>query len=842
MRVPVSWLREFVEVPADATPEDVHAALVSVGFEEEDVHRFGVTGPVVVGEVLDFVEEPQSNGKTIRWCSVRVAPAGAPAADGGPDVRGIVCGARNFAAGDPVVVTLPGSVLPGPFPIAARKTYGHVSDGMMASARELGLGEDHDGILILSALGIAAEPGDDAVALLGLDDWAVEVNVTPDRGYALSVRGIAREYAHATGAAFRDPAGEVEVVDGSGFEVRVDDDAPIRGTVGCDVFVTRVVRGIDPARPTPAGMVARLTLAGMRSVSLPVDITNYVMLELGQPIHAYDLAKLDGGITVRRARAGERLVTLDDQDRALDPEDLVIADRSGPVGIAGVMGGASTEISDGTTDVLVEAAHFDRVSVARASRRHKLSSEASRRFERGVDPAVARAAAARVVQLLVQLAGGTADALGSVLDEAPAPASISMPVGYPAALVGRTFSDDEVIGSLEMLGATLERDGDVLTVTPPTWRPDLVTKQDLTEEVARIVGYDTIPETLPVPPAGRGFTRSQSLRRRIADALAATGLTEVLVFPWVPRGANQRFSPAGEPVAEISLANAIDSETAAMRQSLLPGLVDVAHRNVSRGITDVAVYELGAVVLPRLVDGAPIELGTVDLPDGGAYPGDTVIERLNASLPLQPQHLAGVLVGAATPKQPAHPATPYTWESAIQAARDAAHAAGAQLDLRQGSHAAFHPGRCAELVLDGETIGWAGELLPAIAQHAHLPRVVAAFELDVDRLIELAPATPQARVIAPYPAATQDLSLVVADSVPAGDVLAAVREGAGELLEHIELVDDYRGAGLPPGTKSITVALRFRADDRTLTADEATAAKLAGAALAAERYGATIRA
>jgi len=413
MRVPISWLGEHVDLPEGTTVADLHAALVRVGLEEEDEHRFDVTGPVVVGEVLEFVPEPQSNGKTIRWCQVRVAPVGAIAADGGADVRGIVCGAGNFEVGDKVVVTLPGAVLPGPFPIAAQKTYGHVSDGMIASARELGLGEDHAGILRLVTLGLDPEPGTDALALLGLDDSAVEVNVTPDRGYAFSVRGIAREYAHSTGAAFRDPAEAVEVAPASGFPITIDDPTPIRGRVGADVFVTRVVRGIDPTRPTPPWLSSRLRLAGVRSISLPVDITNYVMFELGQPLHAYDLDKLQGGITVRRARAGETLVTLDDQTRKLWPEDLLITDESGPIGLAGVMGGASTEVTSATRDVLLEAAHFDPVTIARTARRHKLPSEASKRFERGVDPAVAPAAAARAVQLLVDLAGGTADELGS---------------------------------------------------------------------------------------------------------------------------------------------------------------------------------------------------------------------------------------------------------------------------------------------------------------------------------------------------------------------------------------------------------------------------------------------
>ncbi|MFT4212492.1 MAG: phenylalanine--tRNA ligase subunit beta, partial [Microbacterium sp.] len=513
MRVPLSWLREFVEVPQDATPEDVLASLVSVGFEEEDVHRFEITGPVVVGQVVSFEPEPQSNGKTIRWCQVDVG-----AEHGG--VRGIVCGAGNFFAGDKVVVTLPGAVLPGPFPIAARKTYGHVSDGMIASAKELGLGSEHGGILRLVELGIDAPVGTDAIALLGLDDVAVDINVTPDRGYALSLRGVAREYSHATGAAFRDPAlrPASEVRPGEGFAVTVADDTPIRGQVGASEFVVRVVRGVDPARPTPVWMVTRLALAGIRSLGILVDITNYVMLELGGPIHGYDLDRLTGGITVRRAVAGETLETLDGQVRELHAEDLLITDETGPVGLAGVMGGAATEMSAATTNVLVEAAIFDTVSIARTARRHKLPSEASRRFERGVDPAIPYVAAQRVVDLLVQYAGGTADGVGGALHAELRRTLVALPAEFVPGLVGVDYAPDEIRGALELIGCEVDPTPTGWDVVPPTWRPDLTDRWTLAEEVARVTGYDRIPSVLPVAPPGRGWTPAQRGRRRVSDA------------------------------------------------------------------------------------------------------------------------------------------------------------------------------------------------------------------------------------------------------------------------------------------------------------------------------------
>ena len=846
MRVPLSWLGEFVDLEPGTTPEEVHAALVSVGLEEEDVHTFEISGPVVVGQVLEFEEEPQSNGKTIRWCQVRVAPEGGSAADGGADVRGIVCGARNFFAGDKVVVTLPGAVLPGPFPIAARKTYGHVSDGMIASARELGLGEEHDGILRLSTLGLDPDVGTDAVALLGLDDAAVEVNVTPDRGYAFSIRGIAREYSHATGAAFRDPADAVPVRSAAdharGFRVTIDDTAPLRGRVGASVFVTRVVRDVDGSRPTPAWMIARLKLAGIRSISLIVDITNYVMLELGQPIHGYDLDRLSGGIVVRRAAPGETLVTLDDQTRTLDPEDLVIADDSGAIGLAGVMGGASTEIGAGTRNVLIEAANFDPVSIARTARRHKLPSEASKRFERGVDPQVAVAAAARVVQLLEQLAGGQADELGSLLDASESAEPIHLPAGYIAGLIGVDFSDDEVRGALAEIGGTVSEGADGLLVAAPTWRPDLRDKSDLAEEVARIVGYDRIPSVLPVAPPGRGLTREQRLRRAVVQTLADNGATEVLSFPFVSEAQNDLFgAPEAGGVPAVRLANALDATAPYLRTSLLPGLLEAAKRNLARGLVDLRVYEFGTVFRPS--EGS---IGSETQPPGAALPGPDILAGLNAGIPAQPRHLAGLVVGNVLEKQPGVAAVPAGLPDALDMVRQTAAAVGLAVDVAQASHQALHPGRTAELLAraaDGTvvSVGFAGELLPALAHDLDLPRVVAVFELDLDALIGVAPADIVAGVIAGFPAATQDLSLVVPTDAPAGEVLRAVREGAGALLEDIRLVDDYRGPGLPEGHKSLTFALRFRAEDRTLTAAEATEAKLAGAAVAHERTGAAIR-
>jgi len=834
MRVPLSWLREYVDVPAAATPEDVLASLVSVGFEEEDVHRFELSGPIVVGEVTEFTPEPQSNGKTIRWCQVDVG-----AEHGG--VRGIVCGAGNFFAGDKVVVTLPGSVLPGPFPIAARRTYGHVSDGMIASAKELGLGDEHGGILRLVELGLDAPVGTDAIALLGLDDVAVEINVTPDRGYALSLRGVAREYSHATGAAFRDPAerpwGELDP--GAGFPVAVEDEAPIRGRVGASEFVARVVRGVDPTKPTPPWMISRLALAGIRSLGVLIDITNYVMLELGEPIHGYDLDRLQGGITVRRARTGEKLETLDGKVRTLDPEDLLITDESGPIGLAGVMGGGTTEMTDATRNVLIEAAIFDPVSIARTARRHKLPSEASRRFERGVDPKIPFVAARRVADLMVEYAGGTLDTqVGGALFAPVHIDDIFLPARFVPGLIGVDYTGDETVSALRLIGCTVEERDNGWSVAPPSWRPDLTDKWTLAEEVARIEGYDRIPSVLPTPPSGRGLTAAQQGRRRVSNALASAGFVETPSFPFTTEEQNALHgSPSGDRLPSVKLANPLDGLAPFLRRSLVPALLQVAHRNVARGIVDLALFEVGTVFLPK----PGVQYGTASVPPLAVRPDAATLAALDASIPPQRRHVAILLTGNTVAKQPGQAAIVADLADAVDAVRVLTAAAGLDIELVQAQRAALHPGRTARVLAGGQDIGYVGEVLPTVSADADLPGRVLVAEVDLDAMLELAQARVVAASLSGFPAATQDVSLVVPAEVAAGAVRAALLEGGAPLLEGARLVDDYRGSGVVEGSKSLTFALRFRADDRTLTAAEATDAKLAGVAVAAERFGAAIR-
>ena len=495
--VDIDWLKEHVEVPSDLTYEQLAKDLVRVGLEEEEIHASQVTGPIVVGYVVDATPEPQKNGKTINWCHVDVGPAYNAVDENGKKVpRGIICGAPNMAAGEKVVVTLPGAVLPGDFKIEPRKTYGHVSDGMCASERELGLGDSHEGIILLRDYGFtpqeykALKPGDDAMHLLHLDQPILEINITPDRGYAFSYRGVAREYHHSTGAKFVDPVTElnkrapaapaVESGVSSDIEVIVDDNNPIHGVTGCDRYVARAIHGFDPTNHTPNWMRRRLIRAGMRSISLAVDVTNYVMLDLGQPMHAYDLDKIEGPIVVRRAAEGEKLTTLDGKEHDLSVEDLLITDSpdgkrgSRILGIAGVMGGLYGEVTADTKNILLEAAHFDSVSIARSARRHKIPSEASRRFERGVDTQLQPAAAQMAAELLTKFGNGEPSGHPTDVNTTMYRRPIPFKATEVARVAGLDVDVNRISDILTDVGCRVAGGGNgEFSVSAPTWRPDL---------------------------------------------------------------------------------------------------------------------------------------------------------------------------------------------------------------------------------------------------------------------------------------------------------------------------------------------------------------------------------
>ncbi|MFC6238618.1 phenylalanine--tRNA ligase subunit beta [Longivirga aurantiaca] len=838
MRIPLSWLREYVDVPADETPERIGERLVAVGLELEEIVTVGgeVTGPLVIGRVLE-VEELTEFKKPIRFCRVEVGPEhGHPDT---PGVRGIVCGARNFVAGDVVVVALPGAVLPGDFRIASRETYGKVSDGMICSERELGLGDDHNGIMVLPEG--TAEIGDDAGPVIGLGDVVLDVAVTPDMGFCLSMRGVARELAHQYGVPLRDPA---EIDDLPAPDAGTPHECAIDDLDGCSLFTLRTIVGFDPTAPSPYWMRRRLVMSGMRPVSLAVDVTNYVMLETGQPLHAFDQRKLQGAIVVRRARAGEKLETLDHVVRTLSADDLLITDDRGPIGLAGTMGGLDTEIDDDTVDIALEAAHFTPAVVARMSRRHKLSSEASRRFERGVDTVLAPYASARAAGLLLAHGGGRYVGMTGV--EAPRePVTVEMAADLPARVAGIDVPRAVVVERLEAVGATVaDPDADVLVVTAPTWRPDITDPADLVEEVLRLGGYDAIPPTLPQARAGYGLTESQRARRRVGRALAAAGYVEALAYPFV---GDADLDALGIPADDerrrlLLLANPLSDEQPGMRTTLLPGLVATLRRNVGRGTSDVALFEAGSVF--HLREGQqPRGVTAPPRPSVAGRPSHDDLTALTGLLPEQPLHVGVVLAGNVAPAGWWGGAQPAVWADAVEAARTVAGAVGADLQVRKGAAPApWHPGRVAELVVAGAVVGFAGELAPRVCEDAGLPKRTSAMELDLDAVIAAATPVVTATGVLTFPVAKEDVALVVASDVAVSDVEAALVSGAGPLLESVRLFDVYTGEQVGEGSKSLAFALRFRAPDRTLTVEEVGAARDSAVAAAAAAHGAVQRA
>ena len=823
MRVPISWLREFVELPESETARAVADRLIRAGLEVEGVDEVGadVTGPLVVGRVLAYDDEEHSNGKTIRWCSVDV---------GEDEPRGIICGAHNFAVDDLVVVALPGAVLPGGFAITARKTYGHVSDGMICSQRELGLGDDHTGIIVLRAG--EAKPGDEAAPILLLREDVLDIAVTPDRGYTMSIRGVAREAATAYDVPLKDPAtGAINAPTDAGYPVRSED------LDGCPVFAAVGVTGFDPTAPSPRWLQRRLQLAGTRPISLGVDVTNYVMYELGQPIHGWDRAKLRGGIVVRRSQPGEKLLTLDGVTRELDPEDLVVTDDSGPIGLGGVMGGDSTELDPSTTEILVEAAYWDPVTIARTARRHKLPSEASKRFERGVDSSLQAHAARRVAELLVELGGGRIES-ESVFGTSLVPPTVTIAADHAANVAGYPIATDVSVKRLRDVGCTVVEQDVTLQVTPPSWRPDLTDPNDFAEEVIRLEGYEAVPSVLPVAPPGRGLTAWQRQHRLIGRRLAGAGYVEILAYP--PFIGESDFDKLGLPADDprrhaLRLANPLSEETPLLRTSLLPGLLATLRRNVGRGATDVALFETGRVFRPSPGAQQVAPRLRVD-----QRPTDAELASLDAVLPAQPDRVAIVAAGERYATGWWGAGRPSTWADAIQAGRLVASSLGVTVDVRADDHAPWHPGRCAALLVDGRVVGHAGELHPKVVEAYGLPSRTVAMELQPDLLGALDTTVP-APDVSTFPPAKEDVALIVPASVPVADVEAALRVGAGDLLESVRLFDVYVGSQIPEGTRSLAFALQFRAPDRTLTDTDVSAAKQGAVDSAAQRTGAVQR-
>jgi phenylalanyl-tRNA synthetase beta chain len=827
MRLPYSWLRDVVQAGSpgwDVSADELEQTLIRIGHEVEEVIPVGpVTGPLTVGRVVEF-EELTEFKKPIRAVKADVG-------EGQP--RDIICGATNFVAGDLVAVALPGTVLPGDFTISERKTYGRTSDGMICSASELHLGTDQSGIMVLPPG--TAEPGDDAADVLGLDDVVFHLAVTPDRGYCLSVRGMAREIACAYDLDFVDPADIAPLpANGEALPLTIEPGTGVRR------FTLRPVTGIDPNAVSPWWMQRRLLLSGIRAISPAVDVTNYVMLEFGHPMHAHDRTLITGGFTVRFAKPGETVVTLDDIERKLDPRDVLIVDDAATDAIGGIMGAGTTEVRDSTNEVLLEAAVWDPAAVSRTQRRLRLTSESGRRYERFVDPAISVAALDRASTLLAEITGGT---IGPTLTDWKGDPprrdwtfpAIEIAADLPDRIAGVDYADGTSRRRLQQIGATVDADDGKLTVTPPSWRPDLRQPADLVEEVMRLESYDVVPSILPLAPPGRGLTPVQQRRRAIGKSLALSGYVEVLPTVFVSAGVFDQWGlPDDDPRRRaMEVLNPLEADRPQLATTLLPPLLETLSRNVSRGAVDVALFTIAQVVRrtehTRGMPPLPLDRGLTD----------EEIHTLDDSLPHQPQHVAAVLTGLREPRGPWGPGRPVEPADAFEAVRIIARAAGVEPTLRAAQYLPWHPGRCAEVLIGDTVIGHAGQLHPGVVERSGLPKGTCAVELDLDAI----PITERLLVpsVSPFPAVFQDVALVVDEDVAAQSVVDAVRDGAGELLEDVRLFDVYTGPQIGEGRKSLALALRFRAADRTLTEDEASAARDGAVQSAADRLGAVQR-
>ena len=773
MRAPLSWIRDFT--PAEAPVDQLVAALNQLGLEVESVDEPGrEVRDVIAARVLDVVQHPNADRLTLVDVDF-----------GGRQTR-VVCGARNVEAGDVVPLAPAGAQIPG-MRLERRKIRDVESDGMLCSPRELGLGDDHEGILHLDE---SIQPGADVREVLGLDDVVFELDLTPNRPDAMCIIGVARELAAHFGWPLDVPAPHTPVDASAAADVTVRIEDPDR----CPRYLARVAR-VEPG-PSPAWMAQRLAKAGMRPISNVVDVTNYVLLERNQPLHAFDLQRLGRrGIIVRLARKRERIRTLDDVDRELTPDDLLICDAaSTPQAIAGIMGGSTAEVSDTTTEILLESAYFQAMGIARSSKRLKLRSEASARFERGTDPEGVAVHADRAMELLAEVAA--ARVAPDAVDEYPQPVArprIRVRTSKVNRVLGTQLTDPEVVDALRPLGIDVDASDDALVAVPPTFRPDLEREIDLVEEVGRRIGFAKIGRTVarPADQIG-GLTRRQRERRLVADVLVGAGLSEAVTIPLVAPADLQR---AGAPLDRlVEAANPLRAEESVLRTRVLPGLLRAAARNQARGLTDLALFEIGRVFL------APSGRG--------------------ALLPEEPYHAAVVLTGMVR-RQPLEGDRPVDAHDAV----DVVHQLFDGVEIADGRVESalwpgFHPGRTASVVVGGTEIGVVGELDPELLAGLELAGPVVALELDLDRLLDGERRDRAFRPPSTYPPSSIDLAFVVAEEIDAGAVGTTLRNTAGDLLEDLRLFDVFRADTIGAGRKSLAFALRFRAPDRTLTDDE----------------------
>ena len=762
MRVPLSWLREYVRV--DATAEEIaHRLSISTHEVNEVVHRGVSTADgnldrFRVGLVLEAGKHP--NADRLQLCRVDVGEA---------EPAQIVCGAWNFTAGAKVAVALPGATLPNGITLERRELRGQVSEGMILAEDEVDLGTDHAGIMVL---GDDLEPGTPLADVLPLTEQILDVEPTGNRPDLLSVYGIAREVAALFGGELLPPPGLDPPRGGDEpVEIRIED------FEGCPRYVGRLFRDVRIAQ-SPVWLKARLLASGVRAISNVVDVTNYVMLALGNPLHAFDFDTLHGGIVVRRARPGEEMRTLDGTLRKLDPADLMIADAEHAVALAGIMGGEETEVSERTTSVLLEAANFEPVGILRSSERLALRTEGSNRWEKGVDPYLAGQAAILATQLIVELSGARWTGHDDVQGRLPERPRIVLRPERTRGLIGLDVPDDRQRGILEALGFDVTADWNV---TVPTWRARDVTREvDLIEEVARFV-LEEVPFTLPRRDATFGrLTRWQRLRRVAEAVLVGCGFAEA----YTPT-----FVSAAEDPAALQLPEPLSTEAAALRTSLRASLVDAARANVAVDNTDVALFEIARVYL-RGEGSLPVERWHVaGIVEGGFGDAKWAVEQLYAALKLEPAY-------ARAPE-------PF-----------------------------LHPGKAARTAE-----GWVGELHPSV-----LDGVWGAFELDLDALVAAAPEAVEYEEVSPFPEVRQDLAFVVDEDVPAAELAAAMREAAGPELRSVRVFDEYRGGQIGAGKRSLAFRVTFGSQERTLTDEDAAAPRGRIVEALATRFGAVLRA
>jgi phenylalanyl-tRNA synthetase beta chain len=790
MRISVRWLSEWLGSTLE--PHELAARLTMAGLEVEAIEPAAPPLPgIVVGEIV--AREKHPNADTLSVCQVNA----------GGELLQVVCGAPNARAGLKAPLAMLGAKLPGGLEIRQAKLRGVESHGMLCSARELSLSEDATGLMELPAdlpVGVALSDA------LELDDTVLEINLTPNRGDCLGHLGVAREVAALTGATLSGPvlrAVPAQVTDR--FPVELVPDA------GCARFAARVIRGVRPDAQAPLWMRERLRRAGLRPISAIVDVTNYVMLELGQPMHAYDLRELQGGIVVRRARAGETLRLLDGRDVTLDETVMVIADRVKPLALAGVMGGDHSGIGWDTTDVLLEVAFFRPDAIAGRGRRYGLVTDASQRFERGVDPTLQERAIERATELLLACAGGAAGPVEvtELADEIPRRNSVAFRPSRARNVIGAAISDAEMQVILERLGMRIETATPAWRVAPPSWRFDIAIEEDLVEEVARVYGFDRIPETDPASVVAIPVISETKLSAEsVADLLIQRGYFEAITYSFVDP-ALQAFLCPGEPA--LRLANPISADLAEMRVSLWPGLARALIENQRRQQPRVRLFEVGRKF--RL-DGATLE-----------------------EIPV----VAGLAAGPALPEQWGESSIAVDFFDVKADVEALLRATGAADDFRfvPAEQPALHPGQSARIVRDSRAVGWIGRLHPEIERRLELTYSAPVFEVETES--GLAARVPRLAEISRFPAVRRDLAVVVAESVPVQALLDTIRAGARSLLTGLVVFDIYRGRGIDPGFKSVAIGLNLQDISRTLTDDETDAVVAQVVADLEREHSATIR-